>query len=84
MARASALQLVDLEFISQGESYQKTLKNGIQGLPAWHSAQKVQCGEQAGKLACCALGKTLNEMSPSLCRTGVGAKQSTCRGGPAN
>ena len=35
--RVSALQSVDLGFISQVESYHKTLKNGIHNFPAWHS-----------------------------------------------
>ena len=38
MVRASASQLVDLEFIPLVESYQKTLKNGIYSFPAWRSA----------------------------------------------
>ena len=38
-ARASALQSVDLGFIFQVESYQKTLKNGIYSFPAWSSAK---------------------------------------------
>ena len=51
----SALQSVDLGFISLVESYQKTLKNGIHSFSAWRSAHKGQCGEQASKLACCVL-----------------------------
>ena len=35
---ASASQSVDLGFISQVESYQKTLKNGIHSFPARRSA----------------------------------------------
>ena len=38
--RVSALQSVNLGFISQVESYQKTLKNGIYSFPAWRSAKK--------------------------------------------
>ena len=57
MVRASASQSVDLGFISQVESYHKTLKNGIHSFPAWRLAHKGQCGEQAGKLACCVLGQ---------------------------
>ena len=57
MVTASASQSVDLGFISQVESYQKTLKNGICSFPAWRSAQKRLCGEQAGKFACCVLGQ---------------------------
>ena len=55
MVRASALQSVDLGFISLVESYQKTLKNGIHSFPAWRSAHRDK--EQAGKLACCVLGQ---------------------------
>ena len=38
VVRALASQSVDLEFISQVESYQKTLKNGIHSFPDWLSA----------------------------------------------
>ena len=54
---ACASQSVDLGFISQVESYQKTTKNSIHSFPAWRSAQKVPRGEQAGKFACCVLGQ---------------------------
>ena len=57
VVRASALQSVDLGFISLVESYQKTLKNGIYSFPAWRSAFMGGCGEQAGKFACCVLGQ---------------------------
>ena len=57
VARASALQSVDLGFITLVESYQKTLKNGICSFPAWRSAFRGGCGEQAGKFACCVLGQ---------------------------
>ena len=40
VVRASALQSVDLGFISLVESYQKILKNGIHSFPAWRSAHK--------------------------------------------
>ena len=39
------------------ESYQKTLKNGIHSFPAWRSAFRGGCGEQAGKFDCCVLGQ---------------------------
>ena len=39
VVRASALQSIDLGFVSQVESYQKTLKNGIHSFPIWRSAQ---------------------------------------------
>ena len=38
--RASASQSVDLGFNSQVESYQNTLKNGINSFLAWRIAQK--------------------------------------------
>ena len=57
VVRASASQSVDLGFIPLVESYQKTLKNGIRSFPAWRSAFRGGCGEQAGKFACCALGQ---------------------------
>ena len=68
VARASASQSVDLGFIPLVESYQKTLKNGIRSFPAWRSAFRGGCGEQAGKFACCVLGQSsaLNGM-PRLC-----------------
>ena len=40
VVRASASQLVDLGFIPQGKSYQKTLKNGIHNFPARCSAHR--------------------------------------------
>ena len=55
--RASASQSVDLGFIPLVEPYQKTLKNGIHSFPAWRSAFRRGCGEQAGKFACCVLGQ---------------------------
>ena len=57
VVRASASQSVDLGFIPLVESYQKTLKNGIRSFPAWRSAFRGGCGEQAGKFACCVLGQ---------------------------
>ena len=39
VVKASASQSVDLEFISQVESYQKTFKNGNHSFSAWRSAQ---------------------------------------------
>ena len=57
VVRASASQSVDLGFIPLVESYQKTLKNGIRSFPAWRSAFRGGCGEQAGKFSCCVLGQ---------------------------
>ena len=52
MVRASTSQSVDLGFILFVESYQNTLKNGVYSFPAWRSALKEGCEEQAGKFAC--------------------------------
>ena len=57
VVRASASQSVDFGFIPLVESYQKTLKNGIHSFPAWRSAFRGGCREQAGKFACCVLGQ---------------------------
>ena len=60
--RTSASQSVDLGFIPLVESYQKTLKNGMHSFPAWRSAFRGGCGEQAGKFALIvSLGKALKE-----------------------
>ena len=63
VVKAYALQSVELKFISLVESSQKTFKNDIHSFPAWRSAFKRCCEEEADKLACCVLGKTLNETS---------------------
>ena len=57
VVRASASQSVDQGFIPLIESYQKTLKNGIHSFPAWCSALRGGCGEQAGKFAGCVFGQ---------------------------
>ena len=57
VVRAYASQSVDLDFILLIESYQKTLKNGIHSIPAWRSGFRGCCGEQAGKFACCVVGR---------------------------
>ena len=57
MVRASASQLVELGFIPLVESYQKTIKNGIHSFPAWRTASRENCGEQADKFAGCVLGQ---------------------------
>ena len=57
VVRAFASQSVGLGFIPLVESYQKTLKNGINSFLAWHSAFRGGCEEQAGKFACCVLGQ---------------------------
>ena len=55
--RASASYSVDLGFNPLVESCQKTFKNCIHSFPAWCSAFRGGCGEQAGKFTCCVLGK---------------------------
>ena len=67
MVRASTLQSVDLGFISQVESYQKTLKNGIRSFPAWRSTNRDSAENKPASLLVVSLGKTLNGMPPSLC-----------------
>ena len=57
VVRGSASQSVDVGFISFLKSYQKTLKNGIDSFPAWRSAFRGGCGEQAGKFAYCVVGQ---------------------------
>ena len=66
VVRASALHSVDLEFISQIESYQNTLKNGIHGFPAWRSANRDSVENKPASLLVVSLDKTLNGMPPSL------------------
>ena len=39
---------------------------GIHSFPAWRLALKGQCGEQAGKFTCCAVGKGTKPDSPVL------------------
>ena len=51
VVRASTSQSVDLGLIPLVESYQKTLKNAILSFPAWRSAFRKGCEEQAGKFA---------------------------------
>ena len=65
--RVSALQSVDLRFIFQVESYQKTLKNDIHAFPAWHSAHWDSVKNNLASLLVVSLGKALNGMPPCLC-----------------
>ena len=67
MVGASALQLVDLGFISQVESYQKTLKNGIHSFPAWRSAHRGGVENKPAILLVVSLSKAFNWMPPSRC-----------------
>ena len=59
VARASASQSADLGVISQVESYQKTLKNGIHSFPAWRSANRDSVKNKTASLLVLSLGKTL-------------------------
>ena len=65
--RASASHSVDLGFIPQVESYQKTLKNGIYSFPGWRSANMDSVESKPASLLVVSLGKALNGMPPSLC-----------------
>ena len=67
MVRTSALQSVDLGFIDQVESHQKTLKNGIYSFPAWGSGNRESVENRPACLPVVFLGKALNGMPPSLC-----------------
>ena len=67
MVRTSASQSVDLRFIPQVESYQKTLKNGIHSFPAGHSARSDSVENKPASLLVVFLGKALNGMPPSSC-----------------
>ena len=67
MVRASALQSVDLGFISRVESYQKTFKNGIHSFPSWRSANGDSVDNKTASLLVVSLGKALNGMPPPMC-----------------
>ena len=66
MVRVSASQSLDLGFISQVESYQKTLKNGIYSFLLGAQQNKNSVENNPASLLV-SLGKTLNAMPPSLC-----------------
>ena len=67
VVRGWASQSVDLGFIPQVESYQKTLKNGMHSFPAWRSANRDSVENKLINLLVVSLGKALNGMPPSLC-----------------
>ena len=67
VVRVSALLSVDVRFIPQIVSYQRTLKNGIHSFPAWCSAQRDSVENKPASLLVVFLGKTLNGMPPSSC-----------------
>ena len=65
MVRASASQSVDLGFIPQVESYQKTLKNGIHSFSPGRSAHRDSVENKPASLLVVPLGKALNGTPPS-------------------
>ena len=67
VVRASALQLVDLGFISQDESYQKTSKKVFTAslLGAQHNRDNVE--NKPGSLLVVSLGMALSGMPPFSC-----------------
>ena len=44
----------------------KDLKNGIYSFPAWRSAFRGGCGEQASKFTCCVLGQGTERDVPAF------------------
>ena len=66
MVRASALQSVGVGFVSQVESYKKTLKNGIHSFPAWRSAHRDSVENKPASLLVVSLGKALDGTPPPL------------------
>ena len=70
VAKASASQSVDLGFIFQVESFQKTLKNSIHSFPTWRSAKKRDRVENTPASSLVVpLGKALNGMPQFLWQT---------------
>ena len=74
--RASASQSVDLGFISQVESFQKALKNGIHSflLGIQHKRDSVE--NKLASLLVVSQGKLPNGMSSFLCGRQVGGPSS--------
>ena len=67
MVRASVLQSVDLEFISQVKSYQKTLKMVFIAYLLGAQQNRDSVKNKSASLLVVSLGKVLNGMPPSLC-----------------
>ena len=67
MVRASALQSVDLGFISQVDSYQKTFENGIHSFPLGAQQNRDSVENKPESLLVVSLGKALNGMPPPSC-----------------
>ena len=66
VVRASVSRSVNLRFIPQVESYQKTFKNGIHSFPTWRSAHRDSVENKPASLLVF-LGKVFNRMPPSSC-----------------
>ena len=67
VVRMSASQSVDLGFISQVESYQKTLKMVFTASLLGAQQNRDSVENKPASLLVVSLGKTLNGMPPSLC-----------------
>ena len=78
MVGVSASQSIDLGFIFQIESYQKTLKTGIHSFAAWRSAKRNGVDNKRASFLVVSLGKTHNGMSPCLCGKQVAGLSSLC------
>ena len=66
VVKASASQSVNLEFISQVELLQKTLKNGIHSFPTWRSANRDRVKNKPASSLVVSLGRAVNGMPPPL------------------
>ena len=67
VVRASASQSVDLGYIPQVKSCQKTLKSGNRSFPAWLSAHRDSLENKPASLFVVSLGKALSGNPPSSC-----------------
>ena len=67
VVRAPALQSVDLGFISQVESHEKTLRNGIHSFSAWRPVHRHSVENKLASLLVVSLVEALNGMPPSPC-----------------
>ena len=84
MVRASTLPSVDLGFISQVESYQKTLKMVFTAFLLGAQQNKNGVENKLASLLVVSLGKTLKrDASIFRWQTDGGVKQSTRRSGPS-
>ena len=67
VVRESTSQSIDLRFVPQVESYQKTLKNDIHSFPAWPSAHRDGVENKPASLLVVSLSKALCGTPPSSC-----------------